>query len=386
VAVDRKRRRYHSSSSSSEEDVPDRRQADSSSDDDSEIDQRRKRLVQQRAKERVENSSSSDDDDDKIKSRRGRPPKGSSSEEEERRAPTTEDNKKIASDNASRDKPQSAKPLSTAKGKPRPSSSSSSSEEESGSSSEEESSEEEEEANQITRPVFIPKHKRGKPSAEEEEAKQELQEHEKLEQLQKRKQESRALVQQVVAATAKVVPNWDSSSGMEGLLAGARNDVPDDSDDTTDRDAWEVRELMRLIEDWDIEEDRVRDEKDLAHRRRMTDDERLQEDIADGRYRRPGEKPKDGDDNPQGRYFHKGAFYMDESEWDQSDVRKKADEYAKAATGSDKIDKNILPEVMRVKKFGLANQSKYKGLAAEDTTDRQARMLPLAREKKGSNR
>jgi hypothetical protein len=57
---------------------------------------------------------------------------------------------------------------------------------------------------------------------------------------------------------------------------------------------------------------------------------------------------------------------MDESEWKgESDVRHKATEYAKAATGSDKQDRRKLPAAMRVKNFGMANQSKYKGMADE---------------------
>jgi hypothetical protein len=72
---------------------------------------------------------------------------------------------------------------------------------------------------------------------------------------------------------------------------------------------------------------------------------------------------------------------MDEDELAEDDIRRKAGEYARAATASDRLNTKQLPKVMQVKRFGFANQSKYKGLAAEDTTDRTADMLPLKRKK-----
>ena len=77
---------------------------------------------------------------------------------------------------------------------------------------------------------------------------------------------------------------------------------------------------------------------------------------------------------------------MDEDTLNQAgkdDVRHKALEYSRAATGEDKIDKLALPEVMQVKKFGFAGYStKYKGLAKEYTTDKSTDFVPIVRGKK----
>lgn len=51
------------------------------------------------------------------------------------------------------------------------------------------------------------------------------------------------------------------------------------------------------------------------------------------------------------------------------DVRHRAAEYSRAATGEDKIDKSALPEVMLVKNFGFAGYSL--GLAKDDSTDKR---------------
>ena len=272
--------------------------------------------------------------------------------------------------------------------------SSSSSSKETSSSSEETSSSSDDDDDEaappppaMIRPVFVPKSKRGLVQLKDE---TELEEETKLiklkQQQELRQKESRALVQQLVTQTKRHTN--ETNEGLEGVT-GARNEIPDDDDDNDSdsaRDAWEVRELERLLRDWDIERQRHEEARELARRRTMTDEERMRE--ADDAQRTdrgadPGHTHTPQQPYHKQRFFHRGAFYMDESEWTGEDVRHKAVEYARAATGETVVDRRALPRVMQVKKFGFANQSKYKGLKAEDTTDRQMEMLPLPRKKKG---
>mmetsp|Transcript_14778 Transcript_14778/g.14968 ORF Transcript_14778/g.14968 Transcript_14778/m.14968 type:complete len:188 (-) Transcript_14778:64-627(-) len=173
------------------------------------------------------------------------------------------------------------------------------------------------------------------------------------------------------------------------------NPPPDDNDDNDDeeqqmtrRDAWEVRELLRLLRDMDERESEIREREELARRRAMTDEERIAEDrLGNKQYLKPGSgrhnNANTDKNNHMQRYYHRGAFYMDDDTLAKAaddDVRHRADEYARAATGEDKIDKRNLPKVMQVKKFGLAGYgTKYKGLGKEDTTEKggMGEVLPL---------
>lgn len=381
----RARRRRAESSSSSEDESNDeeetrarrpRLDSSSSSDDDDEADQRRRRILKKR-------KDNEDQHKQELADTKGTEPAM------EAFAPITSRLKRSSSTSSASSSSSSNSEISASAQKPLnpalPSSSSSSDDSSSDDSDSDSSSSASEHkiAPQLSKPVFIPRHQRSSVQQQQAECqKKEEKEVEDRNKAQKRKQESRAMVQQVLAASAQAAPDW--SDAFEGITS-ARNAIPDDKDDNDDfkaRDAWEVRELVRIIEDWDREMERLAEEKEIARRRKMTDEERMQEDIAAGRYQKPGEHRAAQNDGPTSkRYFHKGAFYMDEDEFEDDDVRRKAEEYARAATGSDKVNSKLLPKVMQVKKFGFANQSKYKGLAAEDTTDRHAEMLPLKRKK-----
>merc|ERR1712088_398961 len=61
------------------------------------------------------------------------------------------------------------------------------------------------------------------------------------------------------------------------------------------------------------------------------------------------------------KYYHRGAFYLDNEE----DVLKRD---TTGATLEDRFDKTVLPKVMQVKNFGRSSRTKYTHLVDQDTT------------------
>ena len=70
------------------------------------------------------------------------------------------------------------------------------------------------------------------------------------------------------------------------------------------------------------------------------------------------------------KYAHRGAFYMDEDSVAKGDVRERS--IAAPSELEAGHDKSQLPAVMQVRgqMFGKKGQTRYKGLAATDTTVR----------------
>ena len=365
--VQRKQRVYDSSSSSDNgKRRPRRRQQDSSdSSSDEEDNHRRKRLLATRQREEPAVIV----------------PKTKVTSAEIKSQPTEPSRNKLV---ASGEKQEAFQKLGPQRKESSSESSSGSSDSSRGSSSDSSSDSSSEEEQVMAKPVFVPKHKRNLVQLEEKKwEEEEAQYQRENKRVEKRKMESRALVAKQLAAVDTTTGDEDADEEM----GGAANPPPNDDDDIDRehaRDAWELRELTRLLLTMDQQKQREIEQLEYQRRRQMTDEECLREDTLAGRYQAPGS-------NRQGeakgkfmqRFYHRGAYYMDKDEWDESDVRHKAAEYAREATGEDKIDKSQLPEVMQVKNFGLARQNnRYKGLASEDTTDKGMTMIPLVGRKK----
>jgi microfibrillar-associated protein 1 len=275
---------------------------------------------------------------------------------------------------------------------------SSSSDSSSSSSSSSDSDEESSMNIQSSKPLFIPKHKRNDSSTQRNQHQKQQQDIFDQEQKLKAKriQSSRALVAEVIA-TEKANSekealyngggdqNEFTESGGSTLPPPNDHDSMNEKDKMEQRDMWEVRELMRLLRDYEEYIEIQNDIKEKERRRNMTDEERFQEDLKSGKYRKPGEQRRQDDGVYSQRFHHRGAFYMDEDTLkDKNDIRHRAAEYANAVTGEDKVNRKALPKVMQVKKFGFAGQNKYQGLAKEDTTDKRVDYLPVNRSNKRS--
>ena len=226
----------------------------------------------------------------------------------------------------------------------------------------------------LPKPVFIPKHKRELVKEQEREEREEI-ERARLKELAKeqRKRETRNLVAEEVRKEAE--------GGEQDLADGYNSDTgaPDDTDkpedDALEFESWRLRELFRIKRDRDLRQARAKEKAEVERRRKMTDEERAAEDARLGinKGAQGGEKDK-GKWKFMQKYYHKGAFYMDEesvAKGGKDDVRRRA---ADEATGEDKFNKASLPSVMQVKKFGRAGQTKYTHLLDQDTM-RKVRMV-----------
>eukprot|EP01029_Cantina_marsupialis_P028392 TRINITY_DN776101_c0_g1_i1.p1 TRINITY_DN776101_c0_g1~~TRINITY_DN776101_c0_g1_i1.p1 ORF type:complete len:503 (+),score=191.54 TRINITY_DN776101_c0_g1_i1:145-1653(+) len=164
--------------------------------------------------------------------------------------------------------------------------------------------------------------------------------------------------------------------GDDEEVSATDDDMPstdDDEDEEAEFEAWRLRELKRKKRDLDIRA-AVEEERRETERRAKMSDEQIAADNA--RLESLGLKKKQPTEKQEWgylqRYYHKGAFFMDEDTLDKAgkkDVRLRADQYAAGKTLDDKTNKQALPKVMQVKKFGQRGRTKWTHLTAEDTND-----------------
>ncbi|CEG39637.1 Microfibrillar-associated protein MFAP1 [Plasmopara halstedii] len=212
---------------------------------------------------------------------------------------------------------------------------------------------------ELMKPVFVPKKARENMKRQEElAAEKERREKREQEKLEARKRESRRLVAEEIRR---------EQTGIE-CEAPTDAEMPDDTDGLDPaqeyRD-WELREMRRIKRDHDCKEWRRKEEEETLRRRNMTREEREAENAK--LKNEPKEKKKL---KFMQRYYHKGAFYVDDDSIRSKDDVRKRD--ASDATLEDKFDKEMLPAVMQVKNFGRAGRTKYTHLADQDTSSRDS--------------
>ncbi|CAO3672012.1 unnamed protein product [Umbelopsis ramanniana] len=228
--------------------------------------------------------------------------------------------------------------------------------EEEGSTEYETDSSEEYVAPKLVKPVFIPKDRRATVMEKERIAEaEEAAERQRLERLEQRKLESHQLLaDQLKKDVMGEEIDPDSAAGPPDV------DDTDGVDEEAEFEAWKIRELLRIKRDKEERIARDREREEIERRREMPEEERLKEDLERARESRKKDRSKH---QFMQKYYHKGAFYQDNDD----EIFKRDYE---VATESEINKKEMLPEVMQVKKFGMAGQTKYKHLAAEDTTDK----------------
>ncbi|CAH3167420.1 unnamed protein product, partial [Porites lobata] len=224
-------------------------------------------------------------------------------------------------------------------------------EEEEESSEYEEYTDSEEEANPRLKPVFVRKSDRVTVQEREKmELDQERKEVEKKKNAEERTKISRKLVEELLR---KELQEEQEVDDIEDII------ITDDEDDEEEYEAWKVRELKRIKRDRDEREQMEKERQEVERLHDLTEDQWRSEVRNNPKV--ITNKAVKGKYGFLQKYYHRGAFFLDE----EDDVYKR--DFAKP-TLEDHFDKTVIPKVMQVKNFGRSGRTKYTHLVEQDTT------------------
>ncbi|XP_023213590.1 microfibrillar-associated protein 1-like, partial [Centruroides sculpturatus] len=144
-----------------------------------------------------------------------------------------------------------------------------------------------------------------------------------------------------------------------GLHQAADLVVTDDENDEAAYESWKLRELKRIKRDKEEKERYEKERMEVERIHNLTEEERRSEQRNNPRT--ITNKAAKGKYKFLQKYYHRGAFFMDEEE----NIFKRD---FSAPTLEDHFNKTILPKVMQVKNFGRSGRTKYTHLADQDTT------------------
>lgn len=202
------------------------------------------------------------------------------------------------------------------------------------------------------KPVFVRKNDRVTIQERERMQEESVMSEDKLKKVQdERKRQSTRLVNEIVREDLKEAQGVTEE---ENLVI-----TDDDENDEEEYEAWKVRELKRIKRDKEEKEIREKEQLEIERLHSMTEDERREE-----LRRNPKvitNKSTKGKYKFLQKYYHRGAFFMDqEEEMFKRDFT--------GATLEDHFDKTVLPKAMQVKNFGRSGRTKYTHLVDQDTT------------------
>jgi len=224
-------------------------------------------------------------------------------------------------------------------------------EEEEESSEYEEDSDSDEESGLRLKPVFVRKNDRVTIQERERLEEEGEMTEEKVKKLaEERKKTATKLVTEIVKEELK---------DEQGVTAEEDILITDDENDEEEYEAWKIRESRRIKRDKEEQATREREREELEKIRNMTEDERRE--FVRRNPKLVTNKSTKGKYKFLQKYYHRGAFFMDEEEG----VYKRD---FSGATLEDHFNKTVLPKVMQVKNFGRSGRTKYTHLVDQDTT------------------
>ncbi|XP_048828775.1 microfibrillar-associated protein 1 [Brienomyrus brachyistius] len=215
----------------------------------------------------------------------------------------------------------------------------------------EEYTDSEDETEPRLKPVFI--RKKDRVTVAEREA-EELRQKELEAEAKRQAEERRRYTLKIVEEEAKkeFEENRRTLAALEALDTDGENEEEE-------YEAWKVRELKRIKRDRESREAMEKEKTEIDRFHNLTDEERRAELRNSGR--QVTNKAIKGKYKFLQKYYHRGAFFMDE----EQDVFKRD---FSAPTLEDHFNKTILPKVMQVKNFGRSGRTKYTHLVDQDTT------------------
>ncbi|KAK3685130.1 splicing factor, Prp19-binding domain-containing protein [Podospora appendiculata] len=163
-----------------------------------------------------------------------------------------------------------------------------------------------------------------------------------------------------LAARKRGKKHWDDDTDPEDEV-----DDTDDVDPAGEYAAWKLREMLRIRRERAAIEAKEAELAEIERRRALTDEERRAEDDAHLAAQRD-EKDARGKMGYMQKYFHKGAFYRDESKALGLDAR----DLMGARFADDVRNRELLPKSLQLRdmtKVGKKGATRYRDLKSEDT-------------------